>query len=251
MKRLFGIAAMLLVYACMAQAQSIAPDATKDIENASPDLAAGTAAKVPLFKQAYFSDSIFVPNPAATGSFGSSALGSPFALSRESPEPAAPSPKPRFVFGGRDDYHWQLGFGVTWIRFRSSIFNASAVGIRTSVTYFTNSWFGFEGDISAAFAPEIYAKEHVKLLVYGGGPKIAWRQNRWEPWLHALVGGAHEQPQTADNGRNAFQVQFGGGADYRFNPQFSGRLQADYLRTSFFSQSQNNFQLSAGIVIHF
>jgi opacity protein-like surface antigen len=137
------------------------------------------------------------------------------------------------------------------MRFRSSIFNASAVGIDSSVTYFTNEWFGIEGDVATAFAPDIYDREHVKLLVYGAGPKIAWQQNKWEPWMHAIVGGAHEQPQTAGNSKNAFAVEAGGGADYRFNPRLSGRLEADWVHTSFFSQSQNNFKLMGGVVFHF
>jgi hypothetical protein len=89
------------------------------------------------------------------------------------------------------------------------------------------------------------------VLVYGAGPKIAWRQKRWEPWLHAILGGAHEQPQTAAGGKNAFAVQAGGGVDYRYNPRVSFRLEGDYVRSSFFSQSQNNFQLAGGIVFHF
>lgn len=140
---------------------------------------------------------------------------------------------------------------MDWMRFRSSIFNASAVGVDSSVTYFMNNWFGVEGNVATAFAPEIFQQEHVKLLVYGAGPKIAWRQNKWEPWMHAILGGAHEQPQTGDNTKNAFAVELGGGADYRFNPRFSGRLEADWVRTSFFSQSQNNFKLMGGVVFHF
>src|SRR5262249_59562955 len=46
-------------------------------------------------------------------------------------DPAAP--KPKFVFGGRDDFRWQLGLGIAWNRFRSSIFDASAVGLNTSL----------------------------------------------------------------------------------------------------------------------
>lgn len=169
-----------------------------------------------------------------------------------SPVPTpAPSPEPKFVFGGRDDYRWQLGFGADWLRFRSSIFNASAVGTATSVSYFTNEWFGSEGDVITGFAPGTGGREYVKLLVYGGGPKIAWRQRQWEPWMHAIVGGSHEQPQTAGNTRNAFAIVLGGGADYRFNPRFSARLEADWTRTSFFSQSQNNFELMGGLVFHF
>jgi hypothetical protein len=224
MKRLFGLAALLLGSECVGLAQSTAPLVANGKDNVALDLAAAPGAS-PLLS----SDALF---PATA-------------------EPAAASPKPRFVFGGRDDYRWQLGFGINWIRFRSSIFNASAVGFRTTVTYYTNSWFGIEGGLSAGYAPQIFQKEHVKLLFYGGGPKIAWRQRQWEPWLHAIVGGAHEQPQVAGSGRNAFGLQVGGGGDYRFNPRFSGRLQGDYVRTSFFSQSQNDFQLSAGVVIHF
>ncbi|HYL62187.1 MAG TPA: hypothetical protein VE077_06150 [Candidatus Methylomirabilis sp.] len=165
--------------------------------------------------------------------------------------PPYPAPEPKFVYGGRDDYRWQVAIGADWLRFRSSIFNASTVGIASSVTYFTNEWFGIEGDVITAFAPEIYDREHVKLLVYGGGPKIAWRERQWEPWMHAIVGGSHEQPQTAGNSRNAFAVVLGGGADYRFNPRFSGRLEGDWVRSSYFSQSQNNFELMGGVVFHF
>src|SRR5262249_47293232 len=125
-------------------------------------------------------------------------------------DPSPAPPEPRFVFGGRDDFRWQLGIGAAWNRFRSSIFNASAVGVNSSVCYFTNAWFADEGNVGATFAPEIFQNEHVKLVLYGGGPKIAWRQRKWEPWLHALVGGIHEQPRTEGNSKNAFAYQIGG-----------------------------------------
>jgi opacity protein-like surface antigen len=173
---------------------------------------------------------------------------SAFAAPDASPSPA---PDPKFLYGGRDDFRWQLGIGAEWIRFRSSIFNASAVGVKASVTYFTNDWFGIEGNLSTGFAPEIFKNEHVKVLVYGAGPKIAWRERKWEPWAHVILGGAHEQPQTATFSKNAFAVEAGGGADYRFNPRLSGRLEANWIRTSFFSQSQNNFELMGGVVFHF
>jgi hypothetical protein len=181
-------------------------------------------------------------------------LASAFSLGSPSPNPTpspAPAPDPKFIYGGRDDFRWQLAIGADWIRFRSSIFNASAVGINTSVTYFTNEWFGIEGNVSTGFAPQIFDREHVKLLVYGAGPKIAWREKKWEPWVHAIFGGSHEQPQIAGHSKNSYAIEAGGGADYRFNPRFSGRLEADWVRTGFFGQSQNDFQLMGGIVFHF
>jgi hypothetical protein len=207
----------------------------------------------------------FSVSPASAGSYSSplgnvlapssnldpaSALAAPPTTAAPDASPA-PTPEPKFLYGGRDDFRWQLGIGADWIRFRSSIFNASAVGVKTSVSYFTNDWFGIEGNISTGFAPEIFNKEHVKVLVYGAGPKIAWRERKWEPWVHAIVGGAHEQPRTAAGSKNAFAVEAGGGADYRFNPRLSGRLEANWVRTSFFNQSQNNFELMGGVVFHF
>lgn len=164
------------------------------------------------------------------------------------PEPA---PDPKFLYGGRDDYRWQLGLGLSWERFNSSIFNASAVGLNTSISYYLNNWLGVEGNVMTGFAPEIFDREHVKLLNFTGGPRIAWRQRRWEPWVHGLIGLAHEQPQTAGNSRNTFAVQAGGGADFRLNPRLSFRLQGDWIHTLFFGQSQNNFALVGGVVIHF
>ena len=244
MKRLFAAGLLVLSGVCAAHAQETAL-VTSDNGNAALDFTATSAAKITLVDSLTAAGS-FSPLPATSSGAPDAAL-----LAIDSAEPATPSPKPRFVFGGRDDYRWQLALGVSWIRFRSSIFNASAVGTHTAVSYYTNDWFAVEGVVSTGFAPEIFDREHVKLLFYGGGAKIAWRQRRWEPWLHGIFGGMHEMPQTSQGGKNSFAIEAGGGADYRFNPRFSGRLEADYLRSQLFSQSQNNFQLAASVVVHF
>jgi len=124
-------------------------------------------------------------------------------------------------------------------------------GINTAVVYYTNEWFGVEGNVIAAFAPTIFVNEHVKIATYGAGPKIALRQKQWEPWLHAIFGGAHLQPQVTGQSRNSYVIKAGGGADYRWNPRISFRLEGDYVRTGFFNQGQNNFQLGGGFVFHF
>lgn len=165
------------------------------------------------------------------------------------PLPAAPTPK--FVYGGRDDFRWQLALGISIVRFRSPFFYATGVGTNTTVTYFTNEWFGVEGNLRTAFAPTIYANEHVKYFGYGGGPKIAWRKGKWEPWAHTLAGGLHILPQTANNSKNGFELQIGGGADYRIYPHLSARLGVDWLRTHVFGSWENSAQANADIVLHF
>jgi len=245
MKRLFVVVLLAFGTACAVRAQEAAPDAKGTDRNVAANFSVAPAASANVLQA---SDTFTM----SAGAPFAEAPASAFALGNTAPDATpAPAPDPRFVYGGRDDFRWQLGIGVDWLRFRSSIFNASAVGVDSSVTYFTNEWFGVEGNIVTGFAPEILDREHVKLLIYGAGPKIALRQKKWEPWIHAIVGGAHEQPQTAGNSKNAFAVEAGGGADYRINPRFSARLEADWVHTNFFGQSQNNFKLTAGVVFHF
>jgi opacity protein-like surface antigen len=245
MKRQLAVIFLMLGAACAASAQEAVQDSQTVNRNVAAEFSASPAANTNSFQ------------PAAASALSPSASFAPLAASASVPENAAPeaspapAPDPKFIYGGRDDFRWQLGIGADWVRFRSSIFNASAVGINSSVTYFTNESFGIEGSVTAGFAPQIFDREHVKVLIYGAGPKIAWREKKWEPWVHAIIGGAHEQPQVAGNSKNAFAVKAGGGADYRFNPRFSGRLEADWVHTGFFGQSQNNFELMGGVVFHF
>jgi len=250
MKRLL-LASLLLGSVSVAQAQVSAPILQIDRGNAAPDFSATSAAKATLLSDLAAADTFSTQAAKPASTFAAPGVATALALPFENAEPAPPSPQPRFLYGGRDDYRWELGFAASWLRFRSSVFNASAVGISTSVVYFTNEWFAVEGNITAVFAPTIFQNEHIKIATYGAGPKIAWRQKRWEPWLHGVFGGAHEQPQIAGQSRNSYAIKAGGGADYRWNPRLSFRLEGDYVRTGFFHSSQNNFQLAGGLVFHF
>jgi hypothetical protein len=250
MKRLL-VLALLLGSVSVAQAQVSAPTLQNDRGNVAQDFSATSAAKTTLLSDLAAADTFSAPAAKTANTFAAPVVATALALPLENAEPASPSPQPKFLYGGRDDYRWELGLAASWLRFRSSVFNASAIGINTSVVYFTNDWFGIEGNITAVFAPTILVNEHVKIATYGAGPKIAWRQKRWEPWLHGIFGGAHEQPQIAGQSRNSYVIKAGGGADYRWNPRISFRLEGDYVRTAFFKSSQNDFQLAGGIVFHF
>lgn len=247
MKRLCVSAFMLLGSACAAQAQVSVPTPLLDGGNAAPDFSATSAASATLLDSLAAADTLLKP----VGPFASPTLTTALPANPAPADPAAPSPKPKFLYGGRDDYRWQLSLGAAGFRFQSNVIKANAVGIMTSVTYFLNNWFAVEGNITGTFAPAVYKNEDAKFVTYGGGAKIAWRQKRWEPWLHGIFGGAHQQPQTAAGSRSSYSIQLGGGGDYRWNPRVSFRLEGDYVRTGFFKQSQNNLLLAGGIVLHF
>lgn len=166
-------------------------------------------------------------------------------------EAALPGAQPSVFYGSRDDYRWQLGVGVEFFRFQSSRINASLVGLNTTVTYYTNSWFAVEGNVITGYAPTVYQNDHVKMVGGSGGIRIGGRKAKWEPWAHGLVGGDHLQPQTAGASRNALMAQAGIGVDYRVHARLSLRVEGDWVYTGFFSQAQNNFQGVAGAVFHF
>lgn len=237
-KGLLGVLVLLMVaWAAGAQEASWGVAAAQDTTNGAADFAATSAAQVNLYAPSEEAWSFALATPAAPAA---------------SAEPAAAAaPRPKFVFGARDDYRWQLGVGVEFFRFQSSRIYASLAGLNTTLTYFTNDWFAVEGNLVTGFAPEIYDREHVKYFGGGGGVRIGSRRERWEPWGHALFGGGHLQPQTAGASRTALMVQAGGGVDFRVNDRLSLRAEGDYVFNNFFSQHQNDFQGVAGLVFHF
>ena len=237
-KPILGMA-ILLGAACSLSAQQTnsSPSISRSEENSAAAFSDTSAAQVNLFETA----------ASESRSFALATPGTP----DPTPVPAAPAPKPNFIFGNRDDYRWQIGLGVEVYRFRSNIINATLVGTNTTVSYFTNSWLALEGDIVTGFAPAINVDEHVKYFGGGGGIRVGGRRNRFEPWAHALVGGAPLQPQTAGNSRSALSVQAGIGLDYRLHSRFSIRGETDWVYTTFFNQTQNNFQANLSLVFHF
>jgi hypothetical protein len=239
-KILMGV--MLLAMACglRAQEESVAPDRT----NAAVGFRETSGAQVKL-----------VATNVDASETGSVAPGS--SASEASAEPGAgapaaePAATPRYIFGERDDYRWQLGVGFAFMRFQSSAINSSMIGLNTTLTYYTNSWFGVEGESITTFSPGTIGPYHVKYFGGAGGFRIGGRRAKWEPWGHALVGGTHLQPQTAAGGRNALMAQAGLGVDYRVHSRLSLRAETDWIYTDYFSQMQNSFQAVGGVVFHF
>jgi hypothetical protein len=164
-----------------------------------------------------------------------------------------PQPSPRFYFGNSEDFRFQLGLSYQHVVFRSVPFNSNLNGINTSLSYFLTDWFAVEGNTVEAFGGKVFGGETSKYYLYTGGGRIAWRDQRrkYEPWMHFLVGGIHMIPQTILGGKNSFALQVGAGTDLRYNERISFRFGGDYVRSQLYSQSQNNFQFGAGLVVHF
>jgi opacity protein-like surface antigen len=258
MKRLLVPSLVFCAAVCAVQAQENIPGGSPQTRNVAANFNTTSGARVPLVKPFPQAGPLFVadardlaiPNEATLATVAT-ALALPMDVADSAPAEPSPEPRPRFIYSDRDDYRWQLGLGISFERFRSSIYRASAVGTNTSITYFPNDWLGLEGNVSTFFAPAVFNGDHIKLVNYGAGPKITWRRPRWEPWFHGLFGGTHALPQVAGHGQNGFSIQVGGGADYRLSPRLSVRAELDYVRTRLFGQWQNNAQAALGLVLHF
>jgi len=235
MKRLV-LAALLVLATCASlpaqQTSFLIASPAKSVSFSVDSLAFGPAAPAPTLDGANFH---FAP-PAAPA---------PAALP-EAPRPQGP--------GARDDYtRWDLAIGFEYAHFKSNLYSANLFGLHSALGYNLNDWFGVEGSLVAAFGGDVFSGAKTRYVLFTGGPRITWRplRKRWEPWAHALVGGLHMEPQTANNGKNGFAFQVGGGADLRFNPRLSFRVEGDYVRSMLYGGSQNNIQAGAGAVFHF
>jgi opacity protein-like surface antigen len=242
MKRLLLVALLAIITAVGAQAQDNPAITSQANLNLTADFASTSAAtKLP-------DGFLWAPTASVSNSAPFSEPGTPAGSAEAS---AASAPAPTFAYGSRDDYRWQLALGVSLVRFRSSLFSATGVGTNSSLAYFTNDWFAFEGVVNTAIAPTIYRNDHVKFFSYGAGPKIAWRARKLEPWAHVIGGGMHILPQTAGHSQNGFAFDIGGGVDYRFYPHLSVRAEVDWIKTHVLGEWGNSAQANIDIVLHF
>jgi opacity protein-like surface antigen len=85
------------------------------------------------------------------------------------------------------------------------------------------------------------------------GLRLSVPVGKLTPFAEAMAGGAHIHTGGTLPGpsNTSFATALGGGLDYRLLGPIAARIEGDYLRTSFFSSTQNNFRLSAGVVFRF
>jgi hypothetical protein len=245
MKRLvFVVLVALAVSASLSAQQASSLNSARSTEPSFLAVAGGSSevSLAPALAFPAATSASFAPVPSA-------------ALSSASPPsaalPDAPAPPP---VGGDFGNRWDLAAGYEYVHFSSAPFSANLSGLHTSLAYSLNDWFAFEGSVVAAFGGDVFAPgETAKYVLLTGGGRIYWNRDpkRWSPWAHALVGGAHVNPQVAGSSKNGFAFQVGGGVDYFFNPRLSFRGEGDYVLTRLYSGNQNNFQIGVGFVLHF
>jgi hypothetical protein len=97
----------------------------------------------------------------------------------------------------------------------------------------------------------VNAKSRMHSVVFG--PRVSVPVGKFTPFAEALFGVAHISGTTSgfSSSNTSFAEALGGGIDYRIIHGLGYRLQGDLLQTRFYSNTQNSFRLSTGLVLHF
>ena len=104
-------------------------------------------------------------------------------------------------------------------------------------------WIGIVADISGHYG----SGDSVHNVIFG--PRVSVPEGKITPFAHALFGFGHFSAGSASD--TSFSDALGGGIDYRLIRGIGWRFQGDLLQTRFFSNTQNDFRFSTGIVVHF
>jgi len=193
---------------------------------------------------------LFIPmTEVAAQEMSTPTLATPPLLSAALPVPQ-PQPQPQTIRDDEARDTWELGLGYAFVGFRSAPFNATMSGLNTTVDYYLRDHFAVEGSITSAFGSQSFSSASAKYLFYGAGVKLSAGQRKLRPFVHALVGGVHMFPQTAQS-NNGFAVQLGAGAERWIRPKIWLRLEGDYVRSQLYGSGQNTFQAVAAVNYRF
>jgi opacity protein-like surface antigen len=112
---------------------------------------------------------------------------------------------------------------------------------------------GIVADISGQYGSQDNIGADTSLHTFLFGPRVSVSVAKFRPFAHVLVGIARSKinAPTLSDTDTSFATQAGGGVDYSVLGPLSWRFEGDYLRTSVFSNDQNDFRFTTGIVLHF
>jgi opacity protein-like surface antigen len=124
-------------------------------------------------------------------------------------------------------------------------------------------WIGIVADVAGHYGSQSFVQptpngpQNINVTghqqEYLFGPRLSVPVGRVTPFAEVMVGLAHIHTGGTLPGpsNTSFATAVGGGIDYRVFHPLALRVEGDYIRTKFFSATQNNLRLSAGIVLRF
>lgn len=194
------------------------------------------------------------PNPAATMPFVNTTpiLNAPMNTMSTTALGGAAAEQQPDVQGVFQYFNWQAYLGYTYVRFfQVPGIQLNTNGLNFGVVYYFREWIGADGEFVGTFGSQY--GDTAKFLLGMGGARLRWSAPRGlELWAHALVGGSHYLPQTANGGQGAMAYELGGGVDISAGRRrWAYRFSGDVVGTRYFNTYQYSPKFSAGIVFKF
>ena len=144
----------------------------------------------------------------------------------------------------------QVFGGYSYTRFDSPSFgfsNPSGLnGYNFSPAFNLIRNFGVAAEVSGQYGSNLNLRD------IAVGPQFLFPKDKALFFGHVLIGSARSLVRVGNNEEDtARAVALGGGMDFDLTSRFAVRVfQVDYLRTTLFSQTQNNLRFSTGLVYH-
>ncbi len=213
------------------------------------------------------------PQPSDTGQQAQGTEGRTQSEPQVNEPPSAPEPQspPHFeVFGGysyagADPYTtnqrtglngWEAALDINLARWLRLVLDFSGDYGNVNVPVLVPEPFPPCTPLCPSGVTTFPANTHV--LSYLFGVDIPYRRwNRVVPYGQALFGRSHVNGNAVGIGLpggstvsdTKFAMALGGGFDYNISRRFAWRVQGDYWQTKFFTNTQDNYRLSTGVVI--
>jgi opacity protein-like surface antigen len=172
------------------------------------------------------------------------------------------------VAAAQENSKFELFGGYTYTRISdSNTSTANANGGTGDIGFFPLKWVGLVGQVAYTHS-DGYTYQNTSFtaptntLTYAGGPRIRFSTGRITPYVQVLFGGVHRSNLETSSANEiagpetSLAYSVGGGVDLKLVHHISVRLiQVNFIRSSLGtkinpSETQNDFNLQTGIVIH-
>jgi len=155
---------------------------------------------------------------------------------------------------------WEISGGYSYLNANLSGSHFHLNGGNASATENLNSWFGGRLEVNAYSGNEnvtvsgTTTKYSVSAATITYGPVFSYRKfSRFTPYAHIQIGAVHGSAQFLGISQSAYKFALapGVGVDLNVNRMTSIRLDGEFPLTRFLSLTQQNLNVSAGVVLRF
>ncbi len=150
------------------------------------------------------------------------------------------------------------GTGEAYLGYQHTTGDIGGNGWNISGAKYLGEHFAAEADFAGQYGSAsllgVKANQHEYSFLFG--PKVMFdtRDEKFTPWAHLLLGGAHQGFDSnfvGGGSDTSFAWELGGGVDYHITDNVAARGKLDLYHTSYFSNGDTHARVGFGVVYNF